>query len=194
MKRCSPELYGVAQGLVSQCSAPPRGLPRTQVQLCLQPAHESSTSPGQNWDPRRDFSSPEICLIGPAHIIRVHHYYRLKISEDTLCKVHESANNKEIPMAGREAAKTKSVSPAGWVVRLQTLGPLGSPLWKLPGPGFQVLLTTQTIFVIGFSCYPEVSPIISHKSQSDIKADAKIHANLSDGYVIPMTAYMQDAY
>lgn len=53
----------------------------------------------------------EICLRRPAHIIMVHHYYwLLKISEDTFYEVNESANNKEIPMAGREAAKNKSVS------------------------------------------------------------------------------------
>ena len=66
----------------------------------------------------------------------VHHYYwPLKISE-----VDESANNKEIPMAGREIAKHPSVSTTPKVVILRMLGPTASPLWKLSVPGFQVLL------------------------------------------------------
>ena len=107
----------------------------------------------------------------------VHHYYwLLKISE-----VDESANNKETPMAGKEISKHTAVSTAPRVVVLRTLGLTASPVWKLSVPGFQVLfLTTQTVSVTGLSCSPEVSIITSGKSQSDIEADAKIHADLSE--------------
>lgn len=44
---------------------------------------------------------------------------------------------------------------------------------------FPSVLTTQTIYVISFSCYPKVSTIISHKSESDTKAHSKIYAYLS---------------
>ena len=105
----------------------------------------------------------------------VHHYYwLLKISE-----VDESANYKETPMAGREIAKHTSVSTTPKAVILRTLGPTASPLWKLSVPSFQVLLP-QTVSVTGLPCSPEVSIITSGKSQSDIKADAKIHADLSE--------------
>lgn len=69
--------------------------------------------------------SPEICLIEPAHVIMVFLYYwLLKISEDTFYEVDESANNKEIPIAGREAAKNKLVSAAHRVVRMKALRPM----------------------------------------------------------------------
>lgn len=47
-------------------------------------------------------------------------YWLLKISKDTFYEVDESANNKEIPMAGRKAAKNKSVNIAHRVVNLKT--------------------------------------------------------------------------
>lgn len=106
-----------------------------------------------------------------------HYYLLLKISEDTFCEVDESANNKEIPMAGREAAKNKSVSATHIVVVLK-MGPHSQPSLEALYAWLPSALTTQTFFVIGFFCCPEVSTIISHKSQSDTKANAKVHADL----------------
>lgn len=118
----------------------PQGAPRLISSYMGSRPMSSELPPGQNWEPGRAFPFPEICLIRPAHVIMAHHHNRpLNISEDTLHEVDESANNKEIPMAGREAAKNKSVSAAHTIVMLKT-GPHHQPSLELSTPGFQVLL------------------------------------------------------
>lgn len=124
--------------------------------------------PGQNLEPGRGFSFPEIYLIGPAHIIMVHHHYwLLKISEDTLYEVDESANNKEIPMAGREAAKNKSVSAAHTIVMLKT-GPHRQPSLQLSMPSFQVLLPHKPSLLLVF-LVAQKFPQLSHTRANQIQ-------------------------
>lgn len=73
-----------------------------------------------------------------------HHDWLLKISEDTFYGVGETANNKETPEAGGEAAKNKSGPVSHRVVRRETVAPplssLGARHAQLPSA-----LTTQTV-------------------------------------------------
>lgn len=96
-----------------------------------------------------------------------HYYCLLKISEDTFYEVDESANNKETPMADREAAKNKSVSATHIVVVLKT-GPTASPLWKLSMPGFQVLLPHKPSLSLVF-LVAQKFPQLSHTRANQIQ-------------------------
>lgn len=86
-------------------------------------------------------------------------------------------------MAGTKAARNKSMSTTHRLVMLNTQPHcqpfLETSMCLIYRQRLPNVLTTQTIYVIGFSCCPKVSTIISHKNESDIKANAKIYADLS---------------
>lgn len=115
----------LGRGLVTSCSASSQRSPQGPRLVTPTASQYTRNLQGQNREPGRDFLTSETCLIGPAQRIMVcHHYWVLKLSEDTFYGVGERATNKEMPEAGEEAAPNKSGRVAHRVVRLEILAPL----------------------------------------------------------------------
>lgn len=99
-----------------------KGCQKAHSSLCLQPSNNHSASPRKNQGPKRGlFRPPRMPYgTGPSNNSALF-VGLLRVSEDTFCEADESANhNKEIPMAGRTAAKNKSASTTHKVVMAKT--------------------------------------------------------------------------